>query len=97
MCNLNPVWNEELMLSVLQNYKPDKVVKSVRVAPVRLGWEARFYRLFHCLAFGRVEVGFPRIWGEPWGWRRSSSRPWPHRPVSRWLVRHYLPLKKQIQ
>ncbi|KAM0052400.1 putative C2 domain superfamily protein [Helianthus debilis subsp. tardiflorus] len=26
MCNLNPVWNEELMLSVLQNYKPDKVV-----------------------------------------------------------------------
>ncbi|MFS7898873.1 hypothetical protein Hanom_Chr00s032855g01770771 [Helianthus anomalus] len=24
--------------------------------------------------------------GEPRGWRRSSSRPWPQRPVSRWLA-----------
>ncbi|MFS7918988.1 hypothetical protein Hanom_Chr03g00207621 [Helianthus anomalus] len=24
--------------------------------------------------------------GEPWGWRRSSSRPWPQRPVSQWFL-----------
>ncbi|MFS7913128.1 hypothetical protein Hanom_Chr02g00138191 [Helianthus anomalus] len=33
--------------------------------------------------------------GEPRGWQRSSSRHWPQRPVSRWLARHYLPLKKK--
>ncbi|MFS8015465.1 hypothetical protein Hanom_Chr15g01356811 [Helianthus anomalus] len=33
----------------------------IRVALVRLGWQARFYQLFHCCAFVRVEVGFPRI------------------------------------
>ncbi|KAJ0796292.1 putative diphosphate--fructose-6-phosphate 1-phosphotransferase [Helianthus annuus] len=33
----------------------------IRVAPVRLGWEARFYRLFHCRASGQVEVGFLHI------------------------------------
>ncbi|MFS7983691.1 hypothetical protein Hanom_Chr11g00977491 [Helianthus anomalus] len=32
----------------------------IRVAPVRLGWDTRFYR-YHCRAFGRVEVGFPCI------------------------------------
>ncbi|MFS8033644.1 hypothetical protein Hanom_Chr17g01571981 [Helianthus anomalus] len=32
--------------------------------------------------------------GEPRGWQRSSSRPWPQRPVSRWLTRHSLPFKK---
>ncbi|KAM0038194.1 hypothetical protein Hdeb2414_s0013g00412011 [Helianthus debilis subsp. tardiflorus] len=35
--------------------------KQIRVALVRLGWETRFYRLFHCRNFGRVEVGFPHI------------------------------------
>ncbi|KAF5774525.1 hypothetical protein HanXRQr2_Chr13g0601461 [Helianthus annuus] len=34
----------------------------IRVTSVRLGWETRFYRSFHCRAFERVEVGFPRIW-----------------------------------
>ncbi|MFS7955109.1 hypothetical protein Hanom_Chr07g00638761 [Helianthus anomalus] len=34
----------------------------IQVAPVRLGCEAMFYRLFHCRAFGRVEVGLPHIW-----------------------------------
>ncbi|MFS7932914.1 hypothetical protein Hanom_Chr04g00373501 [Helianthus anomalus] len=24
--------------------------------------------------------------GEPSGWWRLSSRPWPQRPVSRWLI-----------
>ncbi|MFS8002584.1 hypothetical protein Hanom_Chr13g01203751 [Helianthus anomalus] len=33
--------------------------------------------------------------GEPRGWRRSSSRPWPQRPVSRWLVRPSLPFIKK--
>ncbi|KAJ0934549.1 hypothetical protein HanRHA438_Chr03g0108681 [Helianthus annuus] len=40
---------------------------------------------------GRVSVHL----GEPRGWRRSSSRPWPPRPVSRWLARRYLPFKKK--
>ncbi|KAJ0535364.1 hypothetical protein HanIR_Chr09g0429871 [Helianthus annuus] len=38
-----------------------------------------FYRLFHCRAFGRVSVHL----GEPRGWRRSNSRPWLQRPMSR--------------
>ncbi|MFS7920048.1 hypothetical protein Hanom_Chr03g00219701 [Helianthus anomalus] len=33
--------------------------------------------------------------GEPRGWRRSSSRPWPQHPVSRWLARRSLPFKKK--
>ncbi|MFS7986028.1 hypothetical protein Hanom_Chr11g01005641 [Helianthus anomalus] len=73
-------------------WHPDE--ERIRVAPVRLGWEVRFYRLFHCHAFRRVKVGFPRIRGEPRGWRQSSSRPWPQRPMSRWLARCSLPLKK---
>ncbi|MFS7997896.1 hypothetical protein Hanom_Chr12g01147401 [Helianthus anomalus] len=35
--------------------------------------------------------------GEPRGWWRSSSRPWPQRPVSRWLTRRSLPFKKKIE
>ncbi|MFS7959255.1 hypothetical protein Hanom_Chr08g00688651 [Helianthus anomalus] len=31
---------------------------------------------------------------EPRGWRRSSSRPWSQRPVSRWLASRFLSLKK---
>ncbi|MFS7889357.1 hypothetical protein Hanom_Chr00s000003g01606001 [Helianthus anomalus] len=33
---------------------------------------------------------------EPRGWRRLSSRPCPQRPVSRWLARHNLLLKKKM-
>ncbi|MFS7904738.1 hypothetical protein Hanom_Chr01g00039561 [Helianthus anomalus] len=33
--------------------------------------------------------------GEPRGWRRSSSRPWPQRPVSRWLAHCSLPFIKR--
>ncbi|MFS7903424.1 hypothetical protein Hanom_Chr01g00024011 [Helianthus anomalus] len=36
---------------------------------------------------GRVSVHL----GEPRGLRRSSNRPWPQRPVSRWLARRFLP------
>ncbi|MFS7997467.1 hypothetical protein Hanom_Chr12g01142141 [Helianthus anomalus] len=32
--------------------------------------------------------------GEPRGWQRSSSRPWPQRPVSQWLTHRSLLLKK---
>ncbi|MFS8025559.1 hypothetical protein Hanom_Chr16g01476501 [Helianthus anomalus] len=32
--------------------------------------------------------------GKPRGWRRSSSRPWPQRPVSRWLARRSLSFNK---
>ncbi|MFS7949054.1 hypothetical protein Hanom_Chr06g00567061 [Helianthus anomalus] len=39
---------------------------------------------------GRVSVYL----GEPRGWRRSSSRPWPQCLVSRWLTCRSLPLKK---
>ncbi|MFS8029860.1 hypothetical protein Hanom_Chr17g01527271 [Helianthus anomalus] len=31
---------------------------------------------------------------EPRGWWRSSSRPWPQRPVSQWLAYRSLPLKQ---
>ncbi|MFS7933330.1 hypothetical protein Hanom_Chr04g00378461 [Helianthus anomalus] len=34
--------------------------------------------------------------GEPGGWRRSSSQPWPQHPMSRWLTRRFYPLKKVI-
>ncbi|MFS7921271.1 hypothetical protein Hanom_Chr03g00234831 [Helianthus anomalus] len=34
--------------------------------------------------------------GEPRGWRRSSSRPWPQRLVSRWLARRSLSFKRKI-
>ncbi|MFS8020434.1 hypothetical protein Hanom_Chr16g01415531 [Helianthus anomalus] len=33
--------------------------------------------------------------GEPRGWWRSSSRPWPQCLVSRWLVCRSLPFKKK--
>ncbi|MFS8026560.1 hypothetical protein Hanom_Chr16g01488141 [Helianthus anomalus] len=29
------------------------------------------------------------------GWRRSSSRPWPQHPVSRWLAHRSFPFKKK--
>ncbi|MFS8004057.1 hypothetical protein Hanom_Chr13g01221191 [Helianthus anomalus] len=32
---------------------------------------------------------------EPRSWRRSSSRPWPQRLVSRWMTRCFLPLRKK--
>ncbi|MFS7992739.1 hypothetical protein Hanom_Chr12g01085851 [Helianthus anomalus] len=32
--------------------------------------------------------------GEPMGWRRSNSRPWPKRQMARWLTNRYLPFKK---
>ncbi|MFS7889469.1 hypothetical protein Hanom_Chr00s000004g01607361 [Helianthus anomalus] len=32
--------------------------------------------------------------GEPRGWRRSSSRRWPQRPVSQWSTHCSLPLNK---
>ncbi|MFS7977595.1 hypothetical protein Hanom_Chr10g00905861 [Helianthus anomalus] len=38
---------------------------------------------------GRVSVHL----GERRGWRRPGSRPWPQRPVSRWLAHRFLPLK----
>ncbi|MFS7927330.1 hypothetical protein Hanom_Chr04g00307801 [Helianthus anomalus] len=34
--------------------------------------------------------------GGPRGWWQSSSRRCPQRPVSRWMTRRYLPLKKII-
>ncbi|MFS8025363.1 hypothetical protein Hanom_Chr16g01474081 [Helianthus anomalus] len=69
----------------------------IRVATVRLGWEAMFYRLFHYHPFGRVEVAFPHILATVLrGWRRSSSRPWPQCPVSRWLARRSLSFKQKI-
>ncbi|KAM0047550.1 hypothetical protein Hdeb2414_s0008g00264651 [Helianthus debilis subsp. tardiflorus] len=48
--------------------------------------------LLSCLRTGggRVSVHL----GEPRDWWRSSSRPWPQRPVSWWLTCHSLPLKK---
>ncbi|MFS8012618.1 hypothetical protein Hanom_Chr14g01322971 [Helianthus anomalus] len=33
--------------------------------------------------------------GEPRGWRRSSSRSCPQRPVSQWLTRRSFPFKKK--
>ncbi|MFS7938721.1 hypothetical protein Hanom_Chr05g00443121 [Helianthus anomalus] len=44
----------------------------------------------------RLRAGRDRVsahLGKPRGWRRSSSRRWPHRPVSQWLARRSLPLK----
>ncbi|MFS8001488.1 hypothetical protein Hanom_Chr13g01190941 [Helianthus anomalus] len=34
--------------------------------------------------------------GEPRGWRQLSSQLWPQHPVSRWLTRRYLSLKKKL-
>ncbi|MFS8014373.1 hypothetical protein Hanom_Chr15g01343751 [Helianthus anomalus] len=34
--------------------------------------------------------------GDPRSWRQSISRPWPQRPVSQWLARRSLPLKKNM-
>ncbi|MFS8028925.1 hypothetical protein Hanom_Chr16g01516271 [Helianthus anomalus] len=34
--------------------------------------------------------------GEPRGWRRSSNRPWPQRPMSQWLTRRSLRFKKNV-
>ncbi|MFS8021139.1 hypothetical protein Hanom_Chr16g01423941 [Helianthus anomalus] len=47
-----------------------------------------------CLRAGEVQVSAHL--GEPRGWRRSSSRPWPQRPVSRWLARRFLSFKKKL-
>ncbi|MFS7910935.1 hypothetical protein Hanom_Chr02g00112051 [Helianthus anomalus] len=46
-----------------------------------------------CLRAGRGWVSAHL--GEPRDWRRPSSQPWPQHPVSRWLTRRYLPLKKE--
>ncbi|MFS7941304.1 hypothetical protein Hanom_Chr05g00474681 [Helianthus anomalus] len=35
--------------------------------------------------------------GEPKGLRRSSSRPWAQRRVSRWLARRSLPFEKNVE
>ncbi|MFS7906164.1 hypothetical protein Hanom_Chr01g00056061 [Helianthus anomalus] len=47
-----------------------------------------------CLQTGESRVSAHL--GEPKGWRRSSSRPWPHHPVSWWLTYSSL-LFKQIK
>ncbi|KAJ0835051.1 hypothetical protein HanRHA438_Chr16g0750681 [Helianthus annuus] len=43
------------------------------------------------LGGGRVSAHL----GEPRGWRRSSSRPWPQCRVLQWLARRSLPFKKK--
>ncbi|MFS7920417.1 hypothetical protein Hanom_Chr03g00224641 [Helianthus anomalus] len=47
-----------------------------------------------CLRAGESRV-FAHL-GEPRGWRRSTTRPWPQRLVSRWLIRCSLPFKKNV-
>ncbi|MFS7911922.1 hypothetical protein Hanom_Chr02g00123731 [Helianthus anomalus] len=34
---------------------------------------------------------------EPRGWRRSSSRPWPERSISRWLTHCFLSFKIKLK
>ncbi|MFS8022616.1 hypothetical protein Hanom_Chr16g01441611 [Helianthus anomalus] len=46
-----------------------------------------------CLRVGGVRVSAHL--GEPRGWWRSSSRPWPQRPVCWWLARRPLLFKKK--
>ncbi|MFS8033078.1 hypothetical protein Hanom_Chr17g01565181 [Helianthus anomalus] len=57
-----------------------------------MGCEVLPIILLSCLRAGGGRVSAHL--GEPRGWRRSSSRPWPQHPVSWWLTRHFLPLKK---
>ncbi|MFS7969038.1 hypothetical protein Hanom_Chr09g00804451 [Helianthus anomalus] len=57
-----------------------------------MGCEVLLIIQLSCLRAGGGRV-FAHL-GEPRGWRRSSSRPWPQRPMSRRLVRRFFLLKK---